>query len=91
MVGVPQWTDQGTNAWLVERQLGTGVRAAVSDKDGVLEAEELRRCIGFATSEMVRAKAVLWREKARAAAAMGGSSERNLREFIAGQVTLADN
>jgi hypothetical protein len=91
MVWVPQWTDQGTNAWLVERQLGTGVRAAVSEKDGVLEAEELRRCIGFATSEMVRAKATLWREKAREAAAIGGSSERNLREFIAGQVTLADN
>jgi hypothetical protein len=32
---VPQWTDQGTNAWLVERQLGTRVRAAVSGKDGL--------------------------------------------------------
>uniref|UniRef100_A0ACD5VV40 Uncharacterized protein n=1 Tax=Avena sativa TaxID=4498 RepID=A0ACD5VV40_AVESA len=82
VVGVPQWTDQGTNAWLVERQLGTGVRAAVSEKDGVLEADELRRCIGFATSEMVRTKAALWREKARAAAAVGGSSERNLRAFV---------
>ncbi|XP_051223506.1 crocetin glucosyltransferase, chloroplastic [Lolium perenne] len=91
VVGVPQWTDQGTNAWLVERQLGTGVRAAVSDKDGVLEAEELRRCIGFATSEMVRAKATMWREKARAAAAVGGSSEKNLRAFVAGQVAPAGN
>ncbi|XP_025815109.1 cyanidin 3-O-rutinoside 5-O-glucosyltransferase-like [Panicum hallii] len=84
-VGVPQWTDQGTNAWLVER-LGTGVRAAVSDKDGVLEAGELRRCLGFATSEMVRAKATVWREKARAAAAEGGSSERNLRAFVGKQL-----
>ncbi|KAL6848067.1 hypothetical protein ACP4OV_022195 [Aristida adscensionis] len=83
VVGVPQWTDQTTNAWLVER-LGTGVRAAVGDKDGgVLDAGELRRCIDFATSEMVRAKAALWREKARAAAAEGGSSERNLRAFVA--------
>ncbi|CAO2209650.1 unnamed protein product [Urochloa humidicola] len=81
VVGVPQWTDQGTNAWLVER-LGVGVRAAVSEKDGVLEAAELGRCLGFAGSEMVRAKAALWREKARAAAAEGGSSERNLREFV---------
>ncbi|KAM3328765.1 hypothetical protein ACQJBY_026101 [Aegilops geniculata] len=84
VVGVPQWSDQGTNAWLVERKLGTGVRAAVSEKDGVLEADELRRCIGFATSDVVRAKAALWREKARAAAAVGGSSERNLRAFVAG-------
>ena len=91
VVGVPQWTDQGTNAWLVERQLGTGVRAAVSEKDGVLEADELQRCVGFATSDVVRAKAALWREKARAAAAVGGSSERNLRAFVAGQVALAGN
>uniref|UniRef100_A0A0A9CQE4 Glycosyltransferase n=1 Tax=Arundo donax TaxID=35708 RepID=A0A0A9CQE4_ARUDO len=85
VVGVPQWTDQGTNAWLVER-LGTGVRAAVSDKDGVLEADELRRCLDFASSEMVRAKAAMWREKARAAAAEGGSSEKNLRAFVGQQV-----
>ncbi|RCV24950.1 LOW QUALITY PROTEIN: hypothetical protein SETIT_5G127500v2 [Setaria italica] len=89
-VGVPQWTDQGTNAWLLER-LGTGVRAAVSDKDGVLEAGELRRCLDFAASEMVQAKAVLWREKARAAAAEGGSSERNLREFVGKQLTAGGN
>jgi hypothetical protein len=84
-VGVPQWTDQGTNAWLLER-LGTGVRAAVSDKDGVLEADELRRCLDFTASEMVHAKAVVWREKARAAAAEGGSSERNLRAFVGKQL-----
>jgi len=84
-VGVPQWTDQGTNAWLVER-LGAGVRAAVSDKDGVLEADELRRCLDFAASEMVRAKAAVWREKAHASAAEGGSSERNLRAFVGKQL-----
>ncbi|CAO2185926.1 unnamed protein product [Urochloa humidicola] len=82
VVGVPQWTDQGTNAWLVER-LGVGIRAAVSDKDGVLEAGELRRCLEFAASDMVRAKAALWKEKACAAAAEGGSSEMNLRAFVA--------
>ncbi|KAF8705804.1 hypothetical protein HU200_031012 [Digitaria exilis] len=87
VVGVPQWTDQGTNAWLVER-LGTGVRVTVGDKEdgGVVDAGELRRCIDFATSEMVRAKATLWREKARAAAAEGGSSEKNLRAFVSKQL-----
>ncbi|TVU21516.1 hypothetical protein EJB05_31156, partial [Eragrostis curvula] len=89
VVCAPQWTDQGTNAWLVER-LGTGVRAAVSDKleggGGVIEADELRRCIDFATSDAVRAKAAVWSEKARAAAAEGGSSEKNLRAFVAQQL-----
>ncbi|KQK03014.1 crocetin glucosyltransferase, chloroplastic [Brachypodium distachyon] len=80
-VGVPQWTDQGTNAWLLER-IGVGVRAAVSEDDGVLEAEELQRCLAFAASEPVRAQAALWRDKARAAAAQGGSSEKNLRAFM---------
>ncbi|CAO2181137.1 unnamed protein product [Urochloa humidicola] len=90
VVGVPQWTDQGTNAWLVER-LGVGVRAAASDKDGVLEAGELRKCLEFATSDMVRAKAALWKEKARAAAAEGGSSERNLRAFVAKHQLAGEN
>ncbi|KAF0916106.1 hypothetical protein E2562_000714 [Oryza meyeriana var. granulata] len=81
-VCVPQWTDQGTNAWLVVEQLGAGVRAAVSEDDGVLEAGELVRCLDAATSEAVRANAAAFKEKARAAVAEGGSSERNLQAFV---------
>ncbi|XP_040377514.1 UDP-glycosyltransferase 75C1-like [Oryza brachyantha] len=81
-VCVPQWSDQTTCAWLVE-QLGAGVRATVSGEyDGVPAAGELVRCIDVATSEAVRAKAAAWKEKARAAAAVGGSSEKSLREFV---------
>ncbi|CAN6214431.1 unnamed protein product [Urochloa humidicola] len=82
VVGVPQWGEQATNAWLVEQQLGTGVRAAVSEEDGVLEAAELQRCIDIATSGKVRAKAALWSEKSREAVAEGGSSHKNLRDFV---------
>lgn len=89
-VGVPQWTDQGTNAWLLDR-IGVGVRAAVSEDDGVLEAEELQRCLAFAASEPVRAQAALWRDKARAAAARGGSSERNLRAFVEQAIGTGNN
>uniref|UniRef100_A0A0D9UXJ1 Glycosyltransferase n=1 Tax=Leersia perrieri TaxID=77586 RepID=A0A0D9UXJ1_9ORYZ len=81
-VCVPQWTDQGTNAWIVVERLGVGVRAAVSREDGVLEADELARCIDVVTSEAVRGNAAAWREKARAAVADGGSSEMNLRAFV---------
>uniref|UniRef100_A0A0D3EKB2 Uncharacterized protein n=1 Tax=Oryza barthii TaxID=65489 RepID=A0A0D3EKB2_9ORYZ len=56
--------------------------AAVSEVDGVLEAGELRRCIDAATSEAVRASAAAWREKARAAVADGGSSEKNLQAYV---------
>ncbi|CAL4993713.1 unnamed protein product [Urochloa decumbens] len=86
VVGMPQWGEQATNAWLVEQQLGSGVRAAVSE-DGVLEAVELQRCIDIATSGTMRAKATFWCEKARDAVAEGGSSQKNLRgiEFQMGQ------
>ncbi|XP_040379757.1 UDP-glycosyltransferase 75C1-like isoform X2 [Oryza brachyantha] len=82
VVAAPQYSDQGTNAWLVER-MGVGVRAAVRrGADGVLEAAELRRCVDAAMSETVASRAAEWKEEARAAVAGGGASERNLNEFV---------
>ncbi|XP_062230931.1 UDP-glycosyltransferase 75C1-like [Phragmites australis] len=81
LVAAPQYSDQGTGAWLVER-MGVGVRAAARDGDGVVEAGELRRCVEAATSEAVAARAAAWSESARAAVADGGSSDQNLREFL---------
>jgi UDP:flavonoid glycosyltransferase YjiC (YdhE family) len=81
-VAVPQYSDQGTNAWLVDRVLGVGVRAAARSEDGVLEARELTRCVEVAMSEAVMVRAGEWKEKARAAVADGGASDRSLREFV---------
>ncbi|KAL6607741.1 hypothetical protein ACP70R_040804 [Stipagrostis hirtigluma subsp. patula] len=81
-VAAPQYSDQGTAAWLVAERMGTGVRAAAREEDGVVEAAELRRCVEAATAEAVIARAVAWRERARAAVADGGSSDRNLKEFL---------
>uniref|UniRef100_A0A0A9BZD4 Uncharacterized protein n=1 Tax=Arundo donax TaxID=35708 RepID=A0A0A9BZD4_ARUDO len=81
LVAAPQYSDQGTGAWLAER-MGVGVRAAAREGDGVVEAGELRRCVETVTSEAVAARAAAWRERARAAVADGGSSDRNLREFL---------
>ncbi|KAF6994106.1 hypothetical protein CFC21_010891 [Triticum aestivum] len=82
IVAAPQYSDQGTNAWLVERALGVGVRATARAEDGVLEAGELRRCVEIATSEAVTSRAASWKEEARVAVADGGGSERSLREFV---------
>ncbi|KAG6493822.1 UDP-glycosyltransferase 75C1-like [Zingiber officinale] len=84
-VGVPQWTDQGTNARLME-MWGAGVRAE-ADEEGVVAAEELRRCVeiamgGGGAAEM-RRSAEMWKDKALEAVAEGGSSDRNLRAFVA--------
>jgi hypothetical protein len=81
-VAVPQYSDQGTNAWLMERVLGVGVRAAARSEDGVLEARELARCVEVATSDAMEARAAAWKEEARAAVADGGASNRSLREFV---------
>ncbi|KAG6493823.1 UDP-glycosyltransferase 75C1-like [Zingiber officinale] len=84
-VGVPQWTDQGTNARLMEIW-GAGVRAE-SDAEGVVTAEELRRCVEIAMggggAAGMRRSAEMWKHKAREAVAEGGSSDRNLRAFVA--------
>ncbi|XP_008791887.2 phloretin 4'-O-glucosyltransferase-like [Phoenix dactylifera] len=84
-VGVPQWSDQGTNAKLVETW-GTGVRTEV-DKEGVLEGRELRRCLEVVMGEgergvEIRKRAEIWKNKAQEAIREGGSSDVNLRAFL---------
>ncbi|WVZ96774.1 hypothetical protein U9M48_042373 [Paspalum notatum var. saurae] len=85
-VVVPQYSDQGTAAWLVEERMGAGVRAVaargVAGGVEVVEAAELRRCVEAATSGAVAARAAAWKEAARAAVARGGSSDRDLMEFL---------
>ncbi|KAF8726043.1 hypothetical protein HU200_020629 [Digitaria exilis] len=82
LVVAPQYSDQGTAAWLVAERVGAGVRAAAREADGVVDADELVRCVEVATSEAVAARAAAWKEEARAAVADGGGSDRSLREFL---------
>ncbi|KAG2624985.1 UDP-glycosyltransferase 75C1-like [Panicum virgatum] len=83
LVVAPQYSDQGTSAWLVaERAGGAGVRAAAREADGVVEAAELARCVVAATSGAAASRAAAWRQEARAAVASGGGSDRSLTEFL---------
>jgi UDP-glucoronosyl and UDP-glucosyl transferase len=84
-VGVPQWTDQMTNAKLIQ-EWGIGVRGETGE-DRMIEGEELKRCIEAVmgdceSAEKIREMAAFWKERARAAVANGGSSERNLRVLL---------
>ncbi|CAL9092245.1 unnamed protein product, partial [Musa acuminata var. zebrina] len=84
-VAAPQWSDQSTNARLVELW-GTGLRGEL-DGEGVLEGKELSRCVetvmgGGETGKEIRRRAEMWKEKAREAVGEGGSSDRNLRAFV---------
>lgn len=88
MVAVPRWADQPTVAALVEASAGVGVRARV-DGDGVMERRELQRCVekvmgSTDSASAVRARAECWGQRAKEAAAVGGTSQRNLRAFASG-------
>ncbi|KAJ8634363.1 hypothetical protein MRB53_027699 [Persea americana] len=85
MVCFPKWTDQTTNAKLVEDVWKVGVRVKVNE-DGVLEGGELKRCLEEVMEgkrgEEIRKNARKWRGLAREAAAEGGSSYLNIKVFV---------
>jgi hypothetical protein len=86
IVGVPNMYDQPTNMYLVEEELGIGVRGE-RNGDGVLTGTELARCIELVMGDGARAVAIRERAKAlketaQAAAHAGGSAERNLCDLV---------
>ena len=85
MVGVPQWTDQTTNAKYVQDVWKVGVRAKVCE-DGIVEREEIEFCIKE-VMEGERGKdfqenAKKWRDLAIKAISGGGNSDKNIDEFL---------
>lgn len=87
MVALPQWTDQPMNAEYVEAVWRVGVRVRPAAEDGLARSGEIVRGIeevmeGEKSGEY-RRNAAAWVEKARAASREGGSSDRNIAEFVA--------
>ncbi|KAK1259400.1 Anthocyanidin 3-O-glucoside 5-O-glucosyltransferase 1 [Acorus gramineus] len=84
MVGMPQWSDQATNAKMVEDWWGMGVRArAEGGEEGGVVAAEIVRCLEVVMGgEEMRDNARRWREAAREAVRENGTSDRNMREFV---------
>ncbi|KAJ8755363.1 hypothetical protein K2173_019161 [Erythroxylum novogranatense] len=85
MVAMPQWTDQPTNAKFVTDIWHVGVRVGV-DENGIVPKEEIDRCIrqvmeGEGSNEFRRNSEKL-NEMARNALDEGGSSDKNIDEFI---------
>lgn len=86
VVAVPQWTDQRTNAKYVEEVWGVGVRAG-KDERGIVRREVLGECIREVmegeSGEAIKKNAVKWKKLAREAVGAGGSSDKNIDEFVA--------
>ncbi|ONI35744.1 hypothetical protein PRUPE_1G552100 [Prunus persica] len=88
MVGFAQFSDQNTNAKLVEEVWGVGVRAKENEK-GVIEGAEIKRCLEIVMGdgergEEIRRNCEKWKGLAKEAVKEGGSSDYNLRHFIGG-------
>ncbi|CAL1377150.1 unnamed protein product [Linum trigynum] len=92
MVGVPQVSDQTTNAKFITDVWKVGVRVKrrgqkVAAEKSVVEREEIGAAvIEVMEGEMgksIRRNVEKWKGIARAAAADGGSSDKNIEEFVA--------
>ncbi|KAH0647158.1 hypothetical protein KY290_033165 [Solanum tuberosum] len=85
MVAMPQWTDQPTNAKFVKDVWEIGVRAK-QDEKGIVRREVIEECIKLVMEEekgkLIRENAKKWKEMARNVVDEGGSSDKNIEEFV---------
>ncbi len=86
MVAMPQWTDQTTNAKFIKDVWKVGVRIKL-DERGIATKEEIELCIrevmeGESGKEMKK-NSIKWKEFAKEAVGEGGSSDKNIEEFVA--------
>lgn len=85
MVVVPKWSDQTTNSKFIADVWGVGVRAKV-DGDAIFTAEEIGKCIREVMEgergKEIRKNSLKWKELAREAVDEGGSSDKNIDDFV---------
>ena len=86
MVSIPQWSDQPTNAKFVMDVWQVGVRAKLDTKR-IVTRQELELCIrevmeGERAPEFKR-NSDKWKQLATTALDKGGSSDKNIEEFVA--------
>ncbi|XP_062023553.1 mogroside IE synthase-like [Rosa rugosa] len=86
MVAMPRWTDQSTNAKYITDVWKIGIRAQVDEKR-IVRQEEVEHCVseileGERGNE-IQKNAIALKELARKAVDEGGSSNKNIDEFIA--------
>ncbi|CAH9128533.1 unnamed protein product [Cuscuta epithymum] len=91
LVGMPQWTDQPTNAKYIADVWQVGVRVRVGD-DGIVRSEEIERCIRHVMvgkeSITFKRNALKWRDLAKEAVDEGGTTDKNIDEFLSSMDAL---
>ncbi|CAK9133717.1 unnamed protein product [Ilex paraguariensis] len=86
VVAFPHWSDQTTNAKMIEDMWKTGVRVKPNG-EGTVKGDELKQCIemvmgGGERGEEMRRNARRWKDLAREAVNEGGSSNKTLKAFV---------
>ncbi|EOA40347.1 hypothetical protein CARUB_v10009073mg [Capsella rubella] len=84
VVAFPMWSDQPTNAKLLDESWRTGVRVR-ENSEGVVESGEIRRCLEAVMEEKsdeLRENAEKWKRLAIEAGGEGGSSDKNVEAFV---------
>ncbi|KAM3702237.1 hypothetical protein ACJW31_04G010700 [Castanea mollissima] len=86
MVAMPQWSDQPTNAKFIVDVWKVGVRIKLTEK-GIATKEEIELCIKEVIEgergQIMKRNALRWKEWAKEAMEEGGSSDKNIEEFVA--------
>ncbi|KAL2469460.1 UDP-glycosyltransferase 75C1 [Abeliophyllum distichum] len=86
LVGCPQFSDQTTNAKMVEEVWGIGVRAKANGEN-IIERGEIKKCLDIVMGDEDRGKrmrenAGKWRGLAIEAVKEGGSTHNNLKRLL---------
>lgn len=85
MVGMPQWSDQPTNAKYIMDVWETGIRVK-GGEDGIVTREEIEGCIREVMygekGNILKNNALKWRELAKEAVDEGGTTDKNIDEFL---------
>ncbi|ESR61165.1 hypothetical protein CICLE_v100176651mg, partial [Citrus x clementina] len=80
MVAMPLWTDQSTNSKYVMDVWKMGLKVPADEK-GIVRREAIAHCIG----EILEGDK--WRNFAKEAVAKGGSSDKNIDDFVANLIS----
>ncbi|OWM67866.1 hypothetical protein CDL15_Pgr010804 [Punica granatum] len=85
MVAMPQWTDQPTDAKLVEDVWVVGVRVRVGE-DGIVKREEIEHCVREVMEsergKVMAVNATKWKDLAVEAVSEEGTSDNNINDFV---------
>ena len=85
VVSMPQWSDQATNSKFLMDVWKVGIRVKVDEK-GIVTREEIELCIKEVMGERgteIKGNAMKWKKLAREALDEGGSSDKNIDDFVA--------